>query len=147
MLISEGPARTSLLEQGQLELELKRVLHTTIFSSNLCISPRRVGQIALDMAKMLRQFLEQQDNAEATHAYGQHLAGEGVGHRSILALVEVLHCASWAQADSQGVEIPASIACSSHLLAGYMAGREAYLLQEQERTRLALERARAHMTA
>jgi hypothetical protein len=146
-MTSERSVSAPLLEQEHLEIELRRALQSTIFNSNLRISPRRMNQIAQDIAKTFGRFLEEQTSAEATYAYGQHLAGEGVGHRTILALVEVLHCASWRQADSQGTDLPVSVRCSSQLLAGYMVGRETYLLQEQERTRLALERPRAHTTA
>jgi hypothetical protein len=142
-MISERLVPAASLEQERLENELKRALQSTIFNSNLRIAPRRLNQIALDIAKMFGRFLKEQSSAETAYAYGQHLAGEGVGHRTILALVEVLHCASWEQADTRDMDLPVSIQCSSQLLAGYMVSREAYLLQEQERTRLALERARA----
>jgi hypothetical protein len=145
-MTSEISVPVSLLDQELLEIELKRALQSTIFNSSLRISPRRMNQIAQDIAKMFGRFLEEQASAETTYAYGQHLAGEGVGHRTILALVEVLHCASWGQADSRDASLPVSVRCSSQLLAGYMVGRETYLLQEQERTRLALERARAQTT-
>jgi hypothetical protein len=104
-----------------------------------------VHQIALEVAATFCQFLTAQDIGAPTYAYGQRLADEGIGHRTILALIEVLHRASWEHAEV-GTDLPASVQCSSHLLAGYMAGREAYLLQEQERTRLALERARTQAT-
>jgi hypothetical protein len=146
MAISATPAPAALVDQERLESELKRALQATIFHSNLRIAPRRVHQIALEIAQMFRQFLEERANAETTYAYGQHLAGEGVGHRTILALIEVLHRVSWGQADIVGADLPASVQCSSQLLAGYMLGREAYLLQEQDRTRQALERARAQAT-
>jgi hypothetical protein len=146
-MISEDAVRALLLDQGRLENELKCALQSTIFNSNLRISPRRVNQIALDIARMFGRFLEEQASAETIHAYGEHLAAEGVGHRTILALVEVLHRASWERADGRDIDLPVSVQCSSRLLAGYMVGREAYLLQEQERTRLALERARAQTRA
>jgi hypothetical protein len=146
-MTSERSVPASFLELEHLEIELKRALQSTIFNSNLRISPRRMNQIAQDIATMFGQFLEEQASAETTYAYGQHLAGEGMGHRTILALIEVLHRASWGQADSRGADLPVSVRCISQLLAGYLVGRETYLLQEQERTRLALERARAQTTA
>jgi hypothetical protein len=145
-LSSETPGSTAILNQERLEIELKRALQSTIFSSNLRVSPRRVNQIALEIAATFRQFLEERGSDAPTFEYGQRLASEGVGHRTMLALVEVLHRASWAQADVGGEDLPASVQCSSQLLAGYMAGREAYLLQEQERTRMALDRARTQTT-
>ena len=145
-MISETPAPTAILNQERLEIELKRALQSTIFSSNLRVSPRRVNQIALEIAATFRQFLEVRSSDASTFEYGQRLASEGVGHRTMLALIEVLHRASWAQPDVGGEDLPASVQCSSQLLAGYMAGREAYLLQEQERTRMALDRTRTQTT-
>jgi hypothetical protein len=145
-VISEKPAPTAILDQERLEIELKRALQSTIFSSNLRVSPRRVNQIALEIAATFRQFLAERDSDAPTFEYGQRLASEGVGHRTMLALIEVLHRASWELADIGGADLPASVQCSSQLLAGYMAGREAYLLQEQERTRMALDRARTQTT-
>lgn len=145
-MISEQPAPPSILNQERLESELKRALQATIFSSNLRISPRRVHHIAMEVAATFCQFLTQQGVDTPAYAYGQRLANEGIGHRTILALIEVLHRTSWEHADAGCADLPASVQCSSHLLAGYMAGREAYLLQEQERTRLALDRVRTQST-
>ena len=145
-MLSENPAPTVILNQERLEIELKRALQSTIFSSNLRVSPRRVNQIALEIAVTFCLFLAERDSDAPTFEYGQRLASEGVGHRTMLALIEVLHRASWELADISGADLPASVQCSSQLLAGYMAGREAYLLQEQERTRMALDRARTQTT-
>ena len=145
-MISENAAPTTLLDQERLKIELKCALQSTIFSSNLRVSPRRVNQIALEIAATFCQFLAERDNHAPTYLYGQRLASEGIGHRTMLALIEVLHRASWEQADVGREDLPASVQCSSQLLAGYMAGREAYLLQEQERTRMALDRARTQTT-
>jgi hypothetical protein len=60
-----------------------------------------------------------------------------------LALIDVLHHVCWRSYDSTADGAPVSVQYCNPLLAGYMAGREADLLREQERTRLALERARA----
>jgi hypothetical protein len=143
LMISEQPTRIAPLEEQDLERSLQQALQATIFTSNLRVSPRRVNQIAREVATAFRQFLAAQDCAAPIFAYGQRLAGEGIGHKAILALVETLHCVAWERADLGSARLPASVPCGSHLLAGYMAGREAYLLQEQERTRIALERARA----
>jgi hypothetical protein len=146
MMLPEQSAPAPDLDEERLAIDLKRALQATVFTSNLRVSPRRVQQIALEIAATFRRFLAEPAYAETAYTYGQRLAGEGVGHRAMLALIEVLHRASWAGADLGGEDLPASVQCSSHLLAGYMAGREAYLLQEQERTRLALDRARAQAT-
>jgi len=124
------------LDETCLAVELKQALQATIFTSGLRIAPRRVQQISQEFAAAFRQFLEEQ-HAETAYAYGQRLSQEGIGHGAMLALVDVLHHVCWESAD------PTSVQYGNPLLAGYMAGREAELLREQERTRLALERARA----
>jgi hypothetical protein len=130
------------LDETRLVAELKQALQATIFDSRLRIAPRRMHQIVQEVAAAFRLFVEQQENVDAAYAFGQRLADEGIGHRTILALIDVLHNACWESADATASRSPTSIRYSNPLLAGYMARREAYLLQEQERTRLALERAR-----
>ena len=131
------------LDETCLAAELKQALQATIFTSSLRIAPRRVYQISQEFAAAFRQFLDEQKHAEVAYAYGQRLAKEGIGHGAILALIDVLHRVCWESADATADGLPASVQYCNPLLAGYMAGREADLLREQERTRLALDRARA----
>jgi hypothetical protein len=128
---------TVSLDETYLAVELKQALQATIFTSGLRIAPHRVQQISQEFAAAFCQFLEEQPHAEVAYAYGLRLAQEGIGHGAMLALVDVLHHVCWESAD------PTSVQYGNPLLAGYMAGREADLLREQERTRLALDRARA----
>jgi hypothetical protein len=137
-------AGSASLDENHLVSELKQALQATIFTSSLRIAPRRVHQIAQEIAAAFRRFLEAQEHADIAYTYGQTLAGEGISHQAILALIDALHRICWESAHRSTSGSPVSVRYGNPLLAGYMAEREASLLREQERTRLALERARAH---
>ena len=129
-------------DQSRLVTALQQALQATIFHSRLRIAPRRMQQIAQQVATAFHEFVEEQEDVDSAYAFGQRLAHEGIGHHTILALLDVLHHTCWESAHATGAGLPASVRYGKPLLAGYMAGREAYLLQEQERARVALERAR-----
>jgi hypothetical protein len=133
----------SITQDGAgLAAALKQALQATVFTSSLRIAPRRIQQISHEIAAAFHEFQKERQDTAITYTYGRHLAQEGLGHDGILALIDVLHRACWESAGATASGLPASAQYCHPLLAGYMAGREAHLLQEQERTRLALERAR-----
>ncbi len=127
------------LDEGHLATELSQALRQTLFSSGLRVSPRRVNQIGQEMAAGFRQFLGAEDE-EAARTYGQRLAVEGLGHRAILTTTETLR-RTCRESDNPAALPSVAGRYVNALLEGYMAGREASLLQEQERTRRALQRA------
>ena len=86
--------------------------------------------------------MQQPGDTATIYAEGQNLANEGIGHRAVLSMVAVIYRHMWSACDNM-VDILALY--SGALLEGYMVEREAHLLREQERTRLAWERARANM--
>lgn len=122
---------------------LLAALRTTMFGSRLLVTPRRLGQIAEEAAGSYQRYLAGEECDDTVEDFGQRLAQDGLGHRSTLALVGALHESAGALAPCEPSVARAAARYSTHLLAGYMEAREAYLLKEQERTRLALERARA----
>ena len=134
------------LDETRLAAELQQALQATIFDSGLRIAPKRMHQIVQEVATAFRRFLEEHEHTDAAYTFGQYLADAGVGHRTLLALMDVFHHTCWESAATTTGRSPASVRYGTPLLAGYMARREAYLLQEQERTRLALERARTRDT-
>ena len=136
-----GRPLSAYLDQESLATELRQALHQTLFSSGLRISPRRVNQIGQEAAVAFFKFLEMEDE-EAARAYGQHLAMDGLGHHSVLTMTEALRRACRASGNPAGVSPSVAGRYVNALLEGYMASREASLLQEQERTRRALQRAR-----
>jgi hypothetical protein len=126
--------------EADLATELGQALRQTLFSSGLRIAPRRVDQIGQEVAAAFLRFLETEDE-EAAHAYGEHLAAEGLGHRSILTMTEVLRWTCRESNNPAALPVVAGRYINA-LLEGYMAGREASLLEEQARTVRALQRAR-----
>jgi hypothetical protein len=134
------PSSAPELNEARLGKELEQALQATLFSCTGRITPRRVKQIAQEMAEAFLRFTQQEEPA-ATRAYGQQLAQEGIGHRAALSLSEALRQACWQSANPGGKLMPVSGRYVAALLEGYMSEREALLLQEQERTREALARA------
>jgi hypothetical protein len=127
------------LNEASLVAELERALQTTLFSCSGRITPRRVKQIAQEMAEGFLRFAQQEDPA-VTRAYGQQLAQEGIGHRAILALSEAARRVCWGSANPGVKLMPMSDRYVTALLEGYMAEREAFVLREQQLTVQALQR-------
>ena len=125
---------------------LQRALQATLFTSGLRITPRRVKAVAHELGVAFQACVQQNDYSAARQT-GQHLASEGLGHGSVLALVEELHRSSWKNGGCAEASLPASVRYSGGLLEGYMAERESLLLREQERTRVAFDRARTQSNA
>ncbi len=127
------------LNEASLVAELEQALQTTLFSCSGRITPRRVKQIAQEMAEGFLRFAQQEDPA-AARAYGQQLAQEGLGHRAILALSEAARRVCGDGAKPSERLMPMSGRYVATLLEGYMAEREAFVLQEQQLTVQALQR-------
>ena len=128
------------LDKGRLAIELSQVLRQMLFSSSLRVSPRRVSQIGQELAVAFLAFLEAEDE-QAAHTYGGHLAAEGLGHRAILETAETLRRMCRESAHPAAALPSVAGRYVNALLEGYMAGREASLVQEQARIRRALQRA------
>jgi hypothetical protein len=136
------PVASLHLSPAELTSELAAALKTTLFASNLRINPRRLQGIAADTTAAYLSFVAGELRDADANGYGRRLAGEGLGHAGLLALVATLLRSAWGSGPEDGAVHPA-ITYTGALLAGYMAAREEALLQEQERTRVALDRARA----
>ena len=128
------------LNEEHLTNELRQALRQTLFSSGRRISPRQVNNFGQDMAAAFLKFLKTEDQ-ESAHTYGQYLANEGMGHRSVLTMTEALRRTCLESANRSALPSIAGLYVSA-LLEGYMTRREAYLLQEQARTQHAFLRAR-----
>lgn len=119
---------------------LQQELQATQFT-NTRIPPRRMQQIISDMGDAFAAF-HTLDESSAVHVHGQHLAQYGLSHQSIAAVVQVVYRAGLADRSEDAADFALSNKYATALLHGYMQEREAQLLREQERTHLALERAR-----
>lgn len=143
MLTADLPTLTpDALDRAALAQRLNAALQATIFSSRLTVTPRRIGQLAAGCADSFQRYLLREEDNEAVSAFGQQLAQDGLGHASLLALIEALQGFVWEQDMLDAARAASRYGLS--LLAGYMAARESYLLAEQERTRVALGRAQQH---
>jgi hypothetical protein len=131
----------SNIDAQTLAHSLLAALRSTLFDNRLTVTPRHASQIASRIAQSYQDYYSHQAG-EVAQALGQHLAQEGIGHASLLSMIEALHSFSWELCETQPSAAPRTIRYCSGVLAGYMAAREAHLLSEQERARVALERAR-----
>jgi len=127
------------LNEVHLTTELGRTLRQDFLSNSLPISPRRADQISQEVSAAFLEFLGSEDE-EAARTCGQRLAAEGLGHRSILTMTETLRQVCW-ESDNPVTLSPAAGRYVTAVLEGYMASREASLLQEQTRTMHAFQRA------
>jgi hypothetical protein len=132
------------VDETALVTALEQALQATLFTSTLRIAPRRIRQIAQQKGATFCRFLQQPGDTATIYAQGQHLATEGIGHRAILSMVAVIYRHTWSACDTM---VDTLALYSGALLEGYMTEREAHVLREQERTRLAWERARSNMQA
>jgi hypothetical protein len=139
-------AAPTTLTAADLTGRLAGALRATLFASKLRINPRRLQAIATAAADSYLAFAAGDLEPAAASSYGRTLAADGLGHAGVLALVEALLLAAWADEPGEAAP-PRALGYTSSLLAGYMAAREEALLHEQERTRAALDRARAERPA
>jgi hypothetical protein len=123
--------------------ELRQALRATDLSNRLLISPGRLEEIAQGQVEAFLSFLETGDEEEIRQR-GACRASEGLGERSVLAMTEALRRACWTSDSAKealGVALEASGRYVNAFLEGYMSGRQAEILREQERTRSAFQRA------
>ena len=145
MIEFPGTLNTPMNEQ-MLVSRLRPALQATVFNSRRLITPRRIGQIAEEAATSFMHYANGITDDAAIRAFGLRLANDGLGHTTALAMVDAFHELIWEQYRSGMIDQPLSMTYGSAFLAGYMAGREATLLEEQERARIGYNRAQANLT-
>ncbi len=133
------------IEAVGLTAAIAKALRATLFTSRLSVAPRRVNELAGQMAQQFFAFIERSDQAAALD-YGKALAREGVGTRSALEMTEAVRRAARWQPDPLA-ELPevAGAFCNA-LLEGFMDGQAQMLLEVQERTHRAYLAALQHST-
>jgi hypothetical protein len=131
------------LDAGGLSAEIAKALRATLFTSRLSVAPRRVNELAGQMAQQFFAFFESKDQAAAL-GYGKALAREGLGARSALEMTEAVRRTA-RQKSNPLVELPeiAGAFCNA-LLEGFMDGQAQMLLEVQERTHRAYLAALQH---
>jgi hypothetical protein len=133
------------LDAANLAGEIAKALRATLFTSRLSVAPRRVNELANQMAQQFFAFFESKDQAAALD-YGKALAREGLGARSALEMTEAVRRVARQQSNPL-TELPdiAGAFCNA-LLEGFMDAQAQMLLEVQERTHRAYLAALQHST-
>jgi hypothetical protein len=135
--MSNASAETNTLAEhldiAGLTAEIARALRATLFSSRLSVAPRRVNDLAGQMAQQFFTFHESRDQAAALE-HGKALAREGIGGRSALEMTEAVRRVARQQSNPL-IDLPdiAGAFCNA-LLEGFMDAQAQILLEVQERT-------------
>jgi hypothetical protein len=131
------------LDEASLSAEIARALRATLFFSRLSVAPRRVNELAGQMAQQFLAFYDSRDQAAAL-SYGSALAREGIGARSALEMTEAVRRVARQQSNPL-VELPdiAGVFCNA-LLEGFIDSQAQMLLEVQERTHRAYLAAMQH---
>ena len=131
----------------ELVAQLRAALEATLFSHRATIRPAHLRRIAAAEAEAFLAFLKDKD-AAAAHDQGAQRAKEGLGEPGVLRLGTILRqfCLTHLDGDRLPAGLAAAEAYSSAFLEGFMAAREAIVLDEQERIRSALQRALGRYT-
>ncbi|MFZ2360411.1 MAG: hypothetical protein WA040_13800 [Anaerolineae bacterium] len=141
--MSQPTTQTLSFDQTSLAAEIARALRSTLFSSRLSVAPRRVNELAGQMAQQFFAYFEHGDQAAALD-YGKALAREGIGTRSALEMAEAVRRAARLPSNPL-TDLPevAGAFCNA-LLEGFMDGQARMLLEVQERTHRAYLAALQH---
>jgi GAF domain-containing protein len=116
---------------------LQEALEATAFSNRFLLSPRRLPQIAKAETDAFLYFLKTGD-ADRVREQGGKRAEEGLGERAMLRLGTTLR--QFCRDYQAGEALRAADVYADTLLEGFMEGREAIVLREQEQIRRALQR-------
>ena len=142
----ESPQPSALaqhLSEASLATEIAKALRATLFTSRLSVAPRRVNELAGQMAQQFFAFYDSRDQVAAL-AYGSTLAREGIGARSALEMTEATRRVARQQSNPL-TELPdVTGAFCNALLEGFMESQAQMLLEVQERTHRAYLAALQH---
>ena len=130
----------SALDKDRLVASLLRPLQQTLFTNSLRFSPRRTSEVAQEMADSFLQFRET-ENERAVILYGQNLARDGMSPHTILSMAEALRTLCLQSSSPTTTLVSVAGRYANALLEGYIAAREAFVLQQQDHIRRAFERA------
>jgi hypothetical protein len=131
------------LDEASLTAEIAKALRATLFTSRLSVAPRRVNELAGQMAQQFFAFYDGRDQAAAL-GYGSALAREGIGARSALEMTEAVRRVARQQSNPL-TELPdVTGAFCNALLEGFMDAQAQILLEVQERTHRAYLAALQH---
>jgi len=135
-----GPVKAKermAVRRDELIDRLREVMEATAFSNRFLLSPRRLPQIAQAEADAFLDFLKTGD-ADRIREQGVKRAEEGLGERAMLRLGTTLR--QFCRDKLADEALRAADVYTNALLEGFMEGREAIVLREQEQIRVALQR-------
>jgi PAS domain S-box-containing protein len=131
-------------KEQELADALKARLREAVFENRYSLHPRRLAELGTENAGIFLNFLEAPDRTDAL-AYGQKLAREGIGEKTMLLVASDIQrfCRTELGSDIELLNpaLDAVDAFSSRLLDGFMKAREAQILTDQEQLRRALSAA------
>ena len=131
-------------KEQRLANSLNSCLRKSAFENRFSLHPRRLAVLGAEQARAFLDSLDAPDRAEA-FAYGQKLAREGIGEKTILLVASDIQrfCRTELGSDIALLNpaLDAADAFSSKLLDGFMKAREAQILMDQEQLRRALSTA------
>jgi two-component system cell cycle sensor histidine kinase/response regulator CckA len=136
----------ALLQSKRQDLVNALVAHLrkSAFDNAYTLHPRRLAELGAEIAGSFFLFIDSSSHDDAI-AFGQTLAQEGVGKKTIVSLTFVLHrfCAEQARAAAQAdpAHMDTIDAFTSALLEGFMDAFETQILSDQEQLRRALSTA------
>jgi GAF domain-containing protein len=125
------------VQRDELIDRLREALGATAFSNRFLLSPRRLPQIAKAEADAFLDFLKTGD-ADRIRKQGVKRAEEGLGERSTLRLGTAL--GQFCRDKLADKALRAADVYTNALLEGFMEGREAIVLREQEQIQRALQK-------
>jgi two-component system cell cycle sensor histidine kinase/response regulator CckA len=139
---------SELLRSKEPELirRLDACLRETAFENRYFLHPRRFAELGKELTALFLSFLDLEAAAQPV-SRGRQLANEGVGEKTILALVSTFKtfCRDEAggreKSTKTAVALEAADRSNDLLVYGYMKGREELLLKDQEQLRRALSAA------
>jgi len=116
-------------------------LRECAFDNHSTLHPRRLAEIGARQVELYDAFLRSRE-PDGILAEARALAEEGLGERTVIRITSTLSL-FWVEQLARDPDLLREAASATHeytslLLEGFMAGREALILKEQERTRLAL---------
>lgn len=140
MTNSDHRSLTSHLDIAEVADAIQRALHETVFSSGLRISPRGLRDTSQTLARSFFDYYEARDR-NVVHAQGETLATDGLSPLSFLTACESLRKVCLEKSNPV-VDLPDTASVFATTLAlGFMEGRAAALLAQQERIHQAYVRA------
>ncbi len=124
-----------------LSEQLLGALKATFFSNRPSVLPVHLPDIAAETVKRYLAFVKGEQELMAIQDYGERLAKRGLGSPAIHRMGSVLrrHCIESFDGVSMRSSLKVTEAFAESLLEGFFGGREATVLEEQERIRGALQ--------